>query len=54
MQKTETQLQQLVRRERRSDIPATSVVDVNGTNLKQADVVAKLQGAGSEMYCTSR
>jgi hypothetical protein len=43
MQKTETQLQQLVAGTQK-DIPATSMVDVNGTNLKQSDVLAKLQG----------
>jgi hypothetical protein len=42
MQKTETQLQQLVGGTQK-DIPVTSVVDVNGANLKQADVIAKLQ-----------
>src|SRR5580692_11961701 len=42
MQKTETQLQELVAGTQK-DIPATSMVDVNGTNLKQPDVIAKLQ-----------
>ncbi len=43
MQKRETELQQLVAGTQKN-LPATSTVDVNGQELKQADIVAKLQG----------
>ena len=42
MQKKETELQQLVAGTQKN-LPATSTVDVNGQELKQADIVAKLQ-----------
>ena len=43
MQKRETELQQLVAGTQKN-LPATSTVDVKGQELKQADIVAKLQG----------
>jgi len=43
MQNRETELQQLVAGTQKN-LPATSTVDVNGQELKQADIVAKLQG----------
>ena len=43
MTKRETELQQLVAGTQKN-LPATSTVDVNGQELKQADIVAKLQG----------
>ncbi len=43
MQKRETELQQLVAGTQKN-LPATSTVDVNGQELKQTDIVAKLQG----------
>ena len=42
MQKRETELQQLVAGTQKN-LPATSTVDVNGQELKQTDIVAKLQ-----------
>ena len=42
MQKRETELQQLVAATQKN-LPATSTVDVNGQELKQTDIVAKLQ-----------
>jgi hypothetical protein len=42
MQKKEAELQQLVAGTQKN-LPATSTVDVNGQELKQADIVAKLQ-----------
>jgi hypothetical protein len=42
MQKRETELQQLLAGTQKN-LPATSTVDVNGQELKQTDIVAKLQ-----------
>ena len=42
MQKRETELQQLLAGTQKN-LPATSTVDVNGQELKQADIVAKFQ-----------
>jgi hypothetical protein len=42
MQKRQAQLEQLVAGTQKN-LPATSTVDVNGQELKQADIVAKLQ-----------
>jgi len=43
MTKAQTQLQQLLAGTQK-DLPGTSTVDVNGQELKQSDIVAKLQG----------
>ena len=43
MTKLETQLQLLLAGTQK-DIPSTSMVDINGQQVKQADIVAKLQG----------
>ncbi len=43
MQKRQAQLQQLVEGTQK-DLPATSTLVVDGQALKQADIVAKLQG----------
>jgi hypothetical protein len=43
MTKTQTQLQQMLAGTQKN-LPATSTVDVNGQELKQSDIVAKLQG----------
>ena len=43
MQKTGTQLQQLLAGTQK-DIPATAMVAVDGVQMKQSDIVAKLQG----------
>jgi hypothetical protein len=43
MTKAQTQLQQMLAGAQK-DLPATSTVDVNGQELKQSDIVAKLQG----------
>jgi len=43
MTKAQTQLQQMLAGTQKN-LPATSTVDVNGQELKQSDIVAKLQG----------
>jgi hypothetical protein len=43
MTKAQTQLQQMLAGAQK-DLPATSTVDINGQELKQSDIVAKLQG----------
>jgi hypothetical protein len=43
MTKTQTQLQQMLAGAQK-DLPATSTVDIDGQQLKQSDLVAKLQG----------
>jgi hypothetical protein len=43
MTKAQTQLQQMLAGTQK-DLPATSTVDIDGQELKQSDIVAKLQG----------